>query len=313
MSSTEAAYTSKRKTQQNSTTYKKQDQTLYSFWRQSPKQLPLTPIENLSDKRKRSIEETPTNPLPDQKKVRRGLFNTDLEDPVPIENINSSFSSEANSEISPRAFPSGSNLSTTKLISKYQIVTPRSLPDSIPKHRRNEYIQIIAERQIDLWSFEEKLEELDLRSPLLSSDFSSDYVLLSSLLQKVSKALKKNGVKVIDSVHFPDIHIDSGKQLLEVLQGFLGQDDTELAVDKFHVAAIHICIDVPERTAIRGNCDDFTKLFVARNVEKVHILSNDYTLNAKQRYRNIVHKSTSSTHCLLVQLFRDHHAVAVTQ
>ena len=311
MSSTEAACTSKRKTQQNSTTYKKRDQTLYSLWRQSPKHLPLTPIENLSDKRKRSIKETPKNPLPDQKKVRRGLFNpadlleksqspqlnispeslsglnTDLEDPVPIENINSSFSSEGNLKISPRAFPTGSNLSTTKLISKYKIVTPQSLPDSIPKHRRNEYIQTIAERQIDPWSFEKNLETLDLRSSLLSSNFSSDYVLLSGLLQKVSQALKKNGVKTIDSVHFPDIHIDSCEQLLEVLQGFLGQDDTDIP----YVTAIHICIDVPKLTTIRGKSDDFTKLFVARNVEKVHVLSNNDTLNAF--FQNIERKTSS--------------------
>ena len=285
MNSTEA---SKSKTRRNSNL----KQSTLSFFKRPP---PLTPIQNL--KREHVDEETPTNPLPDPKKVRRGLFppesfsglGTDPEAPIPSRNENTSV--DASLEFPPRAFPSSSNPSE---ISKYHIVTPRNLPDSIPRDRRSEYIQIIATRQIDPWNFDEKLEELDLRSPLLSTDFSSDYVLLSSLLRTVSQALKKNGVKAIDNVHFPDVHIDSGEQLLQVLQGFLGQDDTDFEARKFNVAAIHIRIDMPMDIAIREKLEDFAKLFVARNVEKVVVHASSVHLNTFFREIKEILDSNSS-------------------
>ena len=181
-------------------------------------------------------------------------------------------------EIPPRAFPSTSSSSSN--ISKYCIVTPRSLPDSIPRDRRSDYIQSVATRQIDLWNFDEKLEVLNLRSPLLSNDFSSDYVLLSSLLRTVSQALKKNGVKGIDNVHFPDIHIDSGVQLLQVLQGFLGPDDPEFEMHKFNVATIHIRIDMPSNVTVSETLEDFTQLLIARNVKRVVAHASSVHLNS---------------------------------
>ena len=167
-----------------------------------------------------------------------------------------------------------------KTLQKYKIVIPQEVPDYIPKDRVGEYFQKVALKQIEPWQFNSEVDELDLRSDDLSHICSSNYVLISTLLRNVVKALRDKGVFTIKLVRLPALHIDSGDQLFQVLEGFLADNPDTQIEGKFHVEKLTIDVQskLGKGATTNWKIDELSELLRQRNVKGVIVVSRSQAL-----------------------------------